>query len=367
MIMNELEALAFLSAIPLLGSVRIRLLIHHFGSAAAAAQAKISEITPLPGFGPKILESWKNWQKNSSWRENLDLVNKSGVKLIAYSSHEYPKRLLELPDFPILLYVKGDLEASDQDGIAIVGTRQASIYGLEMAEMIAKELASSGFAIVSGLARGIDTAAHRGALQKGRTLAIIGSGLSDIYPHENLALSEMIAKQGALISEFPMATPPDRQNFPQRNRIVSGLTLGTLLIEAPLRSGAMLTMERAREQKRKLFALPGRADLENFKGNHHLIKQGLAQLIESAQDIVNNFGDLFDRASQPMPKAPKLMLEKEEEHLLNQLPPEELSFDEILQKTKVPVAKLNVLLMSLVLKRAIKEFPGKSYKKIVLE
>jgi len=369
--LKELEALAILTATPLLGSIRIRLLINRFGSAADAIKATLNEVAELPGFGPKILQTWGHWHKNSAWKADIDLAQENDVQLIAYTSPNYPKRLLELPDHPILLYVKGELKACDQHSIAVVGTRQAGIYGMEMAEKISQDLAGLGFTVVSGLARGIDTAAHRGALRKGRTLAVIGSGLNDIYPQENLALSQTIVQEGALISEFPMATPPDRQNFPQRNRIVSGLTLGTLLIEAPLKSGAMLTMERALDQGKKLFALPGRADNENFRGNHHLIKQGQALLIECAGDIAELFSDLFNICGSARPKLQKKLarpaLEKEEESLLNQLPSEELSFDEILQIAKVPVMKLNVLLMSLILKQAIKEFPGKSYKKVVLE
>ena len=291
--MTELEALAVLTTIPRLGPIKIRLLLQHFGSATQALEASSNEIEKLPSFGENIGSAWKTWRQNRDWRENLDLAAKLGVKLIPYTSASYPKRLLEIADFPVLLYVLGEIKAADLRSLAIVGTRFASEYGLASAQKLGQELAEMGFSIVSGLALGIDTAAHKGALQTGRTIAVIGSGLNHIYPSENADLAKRISERGALISEFPMTTPPERQNFPQRNRIVSGMTLGTVLIEAPLKSGAMITVEKALTQKRRTYALPGRTDQETFKGNHHLIKNGRAALIENAQDVAESFESLF--------------------------------------------------------------------------
>jgi len=259
------------------------------------------------------------------------------------------------------------MTAADQNGIAVIGTRQATLYGLEMAKKIAEDLAAVGFTVISGLARGIDTAAHAGALhaRKGRTIAVIGSGLTNVYPRENIELSEAVANQGALISEFPMETPPDRQNFPQRNRIVSGMTMATVLIEAPLQSGAMITVEKALMQKRQVFALPGRADHENFRGNHQLLKQGKAHLVENADDIINSFNDLFRRCGPSIPEQkPQCGMNPEERLFLSQLPNHEISVEEIVQLTKLPVMRINILLMGLLLKKAVREFPGKIYKKV---
>lgn len=366
--LDELESLVILAGTPRLGSIKIRLLLNHFGSAREVLNAPIGEIEKLPGFGPKIASDWKTWERDKRWKEDLTLTEKHQVKIIPFTSGEYPKPLLEIHDFPIVLYVKGELTPQDKRSIAIVGTRQASIYGNELACTIAKDLALSGYTIVSGLARGIDTSAHQGALLTGRTLAVIGSGLANIYPRENFALAGKIQEKGAVISEFPMSTPPDRQNFPQRNRIVSGMTLGTLLIEAPLKSGAMITMELAQKQKRALFALPNRVDNENAKGNHQLIKSGRAHLVESADDVIAFFEqekDLFGPVTKHSASAPSIPLSLEEENFLKMLPVEESSIETIVTLTKLPIMKLNVLLMSLVLKKVIKEFPGKIYKKIL--
>lgn len=363
--MTELEALVLLSGIPQIGAIKLHLLLQRFGTALNALNAPHQQIGELPGFGPKVMEEWSVRRNNDAWKRELELVDKMGVKLIPYSDPQYPKRLRDIADKPVLLYIMGDIRPIDQSGIAIVGTRHAGIYGMEMAEKIAARLAERKVTVVSGLARGIDTAAHQGVLKNnGRTLAVIGSGLADIYPRENANLAKAIEAGGALISEFPMTTPPDRPNFPQRNRIVSGMTMGTVLIEAPEKSGAMITMNLALNQGRRLFALPGRADSDNFRGNHALIKKGKAQLIENADDILGSFEDLFCTTVSQLPLKKKLRpaLEKEEEELLKHLVHEEISFDELIRRTKLPVMKLNVLLMSLLLKSVIKEFPGKIYK-----
>ena len=362
--LEELEALIFLNSLPQLGSIKIRSLMRHFGSAVLALKAPLEEIAALPGFGPRLLQSWKTGLEKKVWEEELKLAERSRVAIIPFTSPYYPKRLLDTSDFPILLYIQGSLLKEDARCLAVVGTRQASIYGLEIAKTISRELASAGFTIVSGLARGVDTAAHQGALQGGRTCAVLGSGLSRLYPQENTSMAEVIKQQGALISEFSMAAPPNRHHFPQRNRIVSGLSLGTIVIEAPLKSGAMLTAERAVSQGRPAFALPGRSDQETHRGNHQLIKEGKAKLIENGRDILQ----FFDAC--PLPQAfasfekPHTALEKDEAELLKKMPIQEASVEELAMHVQWPIGKLNGLLMSLVLKKMIKEYPGKIYKKV---
>lgn len=365
--MNELEALTILIGTPHLGSIKVRLLLQQFGSALEAMRQGPENWEMLPGFGPKILAGWKMWYENSRWEQNLELAAKENVEIVPFTSPKYPKRLLEIRDFPLVLYVKGELRPSDQRSIAIIGTRAASIYGLEMAEKLTRELVQQGFTIVSGLARGIDTKAHITALEKGRTIAVIGSGLCNIYPKENESLARQIALKGAVISEYPMSTPPDRQHFPQRNRIVSGMSSGVLLIEAPRESGAMITMQRGLEQGRKLFAVPGRIDNPNFRGNHRLLKENIAQLVEHGSDIAVHYDSLFSAPAgqeKGLKKAP-IALEKEESDLLSSLPSEELSIDKMVEVSKLPIIKINILLMSLLLKGAIREYPGKIYKKLV--
>lgn len=352
--MEEVEAFAALASVEGLGAIKIRQLVEHFGSAAEAFKADPAKVMGVCGRDIR----------NGSWKEDLELAARLGVELIPFTSPQFPKQLLQIPDHPAMLYVKGKIESCDKRSIAVVGTRNASIYGMEMAEQISSELAARGFTIVSGLARGIDTASHRGALTKGRTLAVIGSGLADVYPPENRGLSQEISKRGALISEFPMRTPPDRQNFPQRNRIVSGMTLATLLIEAPIKSGAMITMERAWSQGRKLFALPGRADVEGFRGNHHLIKSGRAVLVESAADIAAHFEDLFPFVCMQPVDSQRFLLDEHEKNLLNSMPNEEIGVDHLSSLLNLPVHQVHTLLMGLILKKAVKEYPGKIYKKL---
>lgn len=362
--LNDLEALTILAATPGIGPVRARQLLDRFGAPVDVLHIAADRLSALPGFGGKIPEAWGWWKRDATWKQNLDLAEREGVQILPYTHPSYPASLLQLPDAPVLLYVKGSLTALDRHAIAVVGTRAASVYGLEMGEKISQDLAAMKFAVISGLARGIDTAAHCGALKSGRTLAVIGSGLANIYPRENAALAERIAANGALISEFPMATPPDRENFPQRNRIVSGMSTGVLLIEAPEKSGAMITMDRAWTQGKKCFALPGRADGEYFRGNHALIKGGRAQLVENASDIAESFDLLFTGVPQPAAVPLKTPLGKEENDLLKKLPEEEISIEDIVELTHLPVMKLNILLMGLVLKRVLKEYPGKMYKRV---
>jgi len=364
MSLTELDALVVLNNTSFLGSIKIRLLINKFGSALHALEASQNEIKAMPGFGEKLAYSVSNWRSNENWKKDLENIHLQNVQLVSFADPRYPKKLLEIPDFPILLYVKGNILPQDSQSVAIVGTRNPSIYGADMARKISHDLSQMGFTIVSGLARGVDTAAHSGAIIVGRTLAVIGSGLSNIYPRENIGLCEQIAGNGAVMSEYPMLTSPDRQNFPHRNRIVSGLSLGCLLIEAPQKSGAMITMRKAYSHKRKLFVLPGRVDTESFRGNHMLIKEG-ARLIEGAKDIADSFSDFFygNVPCGTEQKKVDIVLDSEERQLIEMLPGQELSIDELALLTNLPINRLSVLLMKLIFKNAIKELPGKIYKK----
>lgn len=356
--MQETDAFLILLHTPGLGPVKIRGLVDRYGSSTAV----LDELEGLGDLGREI----RHTQNSGQWQKDRDLAQEQGVCLLPYTHTSYPASLRGLPDAPALLYVLGALDASDTQSLAIVGTRTAGIYGREMAEHFGRELAAKGWTVVSGLARGVDTCAHQGALESGRTIAVIGSGLARIYPRENQRLAQQIAEHGAVISEYPMLTPPDRQHFPQRNRIVSGISRGTLLIEAPRKSGAMITMDRAKKQGRKLFALPGRADGESFRGNHQLIKSGAASLVDDPEDICLAFEDLFGllpKQNQASPGARSVVLNPDEERLLGQLPDEEVGIEELASYTQLPISRLNILLMGLVLKKIVKEYPGRIYKK----
>ncbi len=341
--MNDIEALLILNHAPGMGPVRVRQLIARAGSIAAAAAP---------------------WQQGMAWRRDLEQAEKEGVSLIPFTDARYPKSLLKLADAPTLLYVKGELKPADEKALAIVGTRQCTSYGREMAEKIAEEVASAGVTVVSGLARGIDTAAHLGALQSGRTIAVIGSGLAHLYPKENAPLAEQIARQGAVLSELPLSAPPDKRHFPRRNRLVSALSEGVFLVEAPLKSGAMITLRLAESQGKICFALPGRADIDSFQGNHSLIKTGKAQLVENGGEMVSI---LLPNAWKGAPKKEYTLfdLEEEELQLMAFLGAEERSLEELARETELPVAKLSALLMKLVLKHRVRELPGKLYKRNV--
>jgi len=356
--LNETEALTILAGIPNVGPQKFRQLLQRFGNAKTALEADSDTLSKIKGFGPQAIESWRRWKKEGRGQKELELIDKWGVQIVPFSDPRYPKRLKELPDAPPLLYVKGELK--EEKRIAVVGTRKATIYGREMAEKISEALAASGWSVVSGLARGIDTAAHKAALRAGRSLAVIGSGIASLYPRENRNLAEEIARQGALISEFPMETPPERQNFPKRNRIVSGISEALLLIEAPIKSGAMITMRLAKKQGRKRFALPGRADCDNYAGNLLLLREGECKLVCSSDEIL---ADLGEKKAEKRRRPQFSGLSSEEKKFMDQLPAEELTIDGIAGLTKLPMTKLHVLLTSLLLKRAIKKYPGNYYRK----
>lgn len=324
-------------------------LMERFGSFETAVSTGWNE-------GTRTL--FDRWQVGE-WEKEADRIEKERVLLISYLEENYPKPLLQLIDFPLLLYVKGNLTAADSRGLALIGTRNATLYGKQMAVKIAKELGEQGVTVISGLARGIDTAAHLGALEGGgRTIAFVGSGLGHIYPKENHPLAEKIAQQGAVISECPMATQPAKWLFPRRNRLVSALSLGVCLIESPLEGGGMITMRLGQEHKKKLFALPGRVDYPSFEGNHALIKEGRAQLVEHGSDLLKAL-QFAIKESKP---SCSIAFSEEEKRLLHHLCGEEKSVEQLVLLTQFPIMQLNVLLTRLILKKAVIEFPGKVYK-----
>lgn len=358
--MTERDCLIALNLSGDIGSIHLKALLDTFGSAGQALAAPQEILARLPGIGPKIAVRLRSLNRGSVERE-LDLAAKSGVRIITRLDPDYPLTLTYIPDPPIVLYLKGTLLKEDAMAIAIVGSRIASFYGLSMAGRFSQALCRSGFTVVSGLARGIDTSAHRAALEAGgRTIAVLGSGFNHIYPAENRGLFEAIAGQGAVVSEFAFDEQPLKQNFPRRNRLISGLSLGVLVVEAARNSGALITADMALEQGREVFALPGRAGSRTSFGTHRLIKQGCS-LVDEPQDIIDALGLAVDCRRPDPGLGPSLSAA--EETLYRKFNEEPLGLDEIVHDTGMQVPMVLPLLLALQLKKRIRQLPGKEFMK----
>ncbi len=374
--MTGQEALISLNMVSGLGSIKLRRMQEAFGSSHKILSVSKSELKKIAGIGDKIAEEIIKAKDNPGLKKELDLVKKHKVKIITINDKDYPKNLKEIYDPPIVLYLKGSLEQDDGLALAIVGSRRASFYGLSIAEKLAGELSGVGLTIISGMARGIDSAAHRGALKAGgRTLAILGSGLSNIYPPENKPLFEKIQTQGAVISEFPMQMEPLAQNFPRRNRIISGLSIGVVVVEAARNSGAIITADCALEQGREVFAVPGKIDSATSWGTNKLIKQG-AKLVEDSQDIIEELKPRLKTLLKEIPaqnkskeakessKPPSSGLTKEESNIFNLLTANPRHIDEIIDESGWSAPLVMSALMRLELKHLIKQLPGKLFVKV---
>ena len=348
-------------------------LIKHFGSPDRALGTSVSELTHIDGIGYKTAEQIAGTRNKFDASAELELAEKLGVWIIHLEDERYPPPLKQIYDPPPVLYIKGSLINADNLAIAIVGTRRCSLYGQEQASRLAHFLASAGFTICSGMARGIDTAAHQGALSaKGRTIAVQGTGLTKIFPPENKKLFDLITESGACISELPLQYEPLSENFPPRNRIIAGLSLGTIVVEAPFNSGAMITARAALDNNREVMAVPGKVDSPLSKGAHQLIKQG-AKLVESVQDVMEALGYIgqrlqshvttaADKASEkletPLFNVNQLNLSNDEEKIYNSLGTDPLHVEQIITLTNLPAGAVNAGLVSLRLKGLIKQLPG---------
>lgn len=365
--MNEEDALLALHLVPNLGPVKIRGLINRFESAFRAIHAASEELQSVDGIGPEIARSIKIASRSGEWEAELRRVINAGAWILTQNDPRYPKSLRQIPNAPVLLQVLGTLTEADQHAIGLVGSRQCTFYGTECAKRFGYQLAYAGFTVVSGLARGIDTAAHLGALAaKGRTVAVIGSGLAELYPPENRVLAERIAKQGAIVSEFPMGYPPSAQTFPYRNRIVAGWCNGLVVVEAGLKSGALITANLAAEQGRHVYAIPGPIDRASSAGSNRLIQQG-AKLITGAEDILEDLSDLFPalrsgKINTPKPEEPTGS--PQETTLLEALADNERGIDELVEKTGLPPSQIGATLLALELKKKVQVLPGNWYRRI---
>src|SRR5919109_233695 len=301
--MNATEARIALNMLPTVGPVRLRKLLEVFKEPQQILAAKRSELRKVEGIGNEVADQISNWESTIDLSAEVQRIREFGATVITQESPSYPRPLREIHAPPIVLYVWGELLDRDHHAIGIIGARRTTHYGTESAKKLAYQLAYAGLTIISGLARGIDTAAHQGALAaKGRTIAIIGSGLARLYPPENRPLADKIRDgNGALVSEFSMEIEPDRQTFPMRNRIISGWSHGILVVEAGLNSGALITASQALEQGRSVYAVPGHINAPSAMGSNRLIQQG-AKLVMSASDILDDLQILLPEA-KPLPGA----------------------------------------------------------------
>jgi DNA processing protein len=353
-------------------------LMKHFGSADRALAASVSELAKVNGIGYKTAECISATRGKFDVKRELELAEKLDVWIIHLEDQRYPAVLKQIYDPPPILYIKGTLTKQDNLSISIVGTRWCSLYGQEQASRFAHFLGSAGFTVVSGMARGIDTAAHQGALSAGsRTIAVQGCGLTKIFPPENKRLFELIAESGACISELPLQYEPLSENFPPRNRIIAGLSLGTIVIEAGLRSGALITARAALESNREVMAVPGKIDSPLSKGTHQLIKQG-ARLIESTEDVMEALGYIgeqlkshvrttVDKASDSVEKSlfdsSAMKLSSDEKRIYDHLSKEPVHLEQIITNTEMAPGSVNASLISLRLKGLIKQSPGNLFSK----
>ena len=355
------------------GPVTFAKLIKHFGSPDSASGASVSELAEVDGIGFKTAEQIAATRNKFDTAAELELACKLGVWIINLDDERYPPLLKQIYDPPPVLYIKGSLTAADNLAISIVGSRRCSLYGQEQSSQLAHFLSSAGFTICSGMARGIDTAAHQGALSAGgRTIAVQGCGLANIFPPENKKLFELIADSGACISELPLRYEPLSENFPPRNRIIAGLSLGTIVVEAAPNSGALITAAAALENNREVMAVPGKIDSPLSKGTHQLIKQG-AKLVESVEDVMEALGYIgerlqshvtaaaakaSERIEKPLFDVSQLNLSGNEKTIYDCLGKEPLHIEQIIAGTNLTPGGINAGLISLRLKGLIRQLPG---------
>jgi DNA processing protein len=350
-----------LSSISGVGRVTFRKLVRHFGSAASVLTASADELREIGGLSEKVAMEIRSFP----WRERaeveLDKAVAAAVSIITADEPEFPLSLKSTPDPPLFLYVRGSLLPKDGNAVAMVGTRTPTHYGLTVTHRMAYELASQAVTVVSGMARGIDTQAHKGALAaKGRTIAVLGCGIDTAYPPENKGLMEEIVRSGAVLTENPFGTQPESGYFPARNRIISGLSAGTVIIEAAEDSGSLITADYTLKQERKLFAVPGNINSPVSRGANNLIKQG-AVLVETAEDVLRGLGIYKGRNNGPAVERPLPTLTDEERSVFDTVTGEPKHIDAIMTASGKAPGRLSGILTTLELKGLVKQLPGKYF------
>lgn len=357
--MIERDALVALNMMEGIGPVSVAALMAGFGSASAVLAAARDDLSGVEGVTRRIAELIDSQRDKVDWRSEVEEAGQLGVRIITMQDPEYPESLLKIHDPPLVLYVKGGFEARDSRALGVVGTRRPTYYGRDVAAKLAGQVADAGYTVVSGLAAGIDTIAHKQAISlRGRTIAVMGGGMKHVYPAANRSLADDIAGgYGAVVSEYPLNRQPDKTTFPVRNRIVAGLSKGVLVVEAGLRSGAMITARAALEQGRDVFAVPGRIDSPMSSGTNALIKQG-AKLVEGVNDILEEY-ELLVPVSQGLPvKARQMVLNDNERSIMAVLQQGEQHVDVLIRETGMMAGTVTALLVGLELKRAVRMLPG---------
>lgn len=357
--MTEREAYIALNMMEGVGPIGVKRLVEALGSAGAIMEADLCQMRGIEGVGPVLIEAIMAGRLSANWQGELERAETMNVRILTPSDDEYPVRLKEIYDPPLALYVKGAFQSRDERAYAVVGTRKPTYYGRDTTAMLSSGLARAGYTVVSGLATGVDTVAHEEALKTGgRTIAVLGSGMSNIYPTSNIDLAKRVAEGGVLLSEFPFDRKPDKTTFPIRNRIVSGLSMGVLVVEAGIKSGAMITARVALEQGRAVSAVPGRIDSAVSKGTNRLIKEG-AKLVENVDDILEEFEFLFSRESEGQTAQKKLPPLTDEEHaVVSALGGGELSIDELIREAELSASRAGAVLIGLEMKKVVRMMPG---------
>ncbi|MBV9492152.1 MAG: DNA-protecting protein DprA [Verrucomicrobia bacterium] len=362
--MTQTDALLVLNMLPRLGPVGVRRLLERFGNPQSTLRARRSELAQVQGLSAGALDSLLNWEKETDLTAELRRVQEAGVRITTILDADYPPSLKEIHDPPTVLYVWGALDPRDFHAVAVVGSRRTSHYGLECAKRFSYQLAYAGLTVVSGLARGIDAAAHQGALAaKGRTVAVLGGGLSHVYPPENFTLAERITSSGAVVTEFPMDAKPDRQTFPMRNRIISGWGFGVLVVEAGLNSGALITAHQAAEQGRSLYAVPGPIDRPTSRGTNRLIQDG-AKLVIDARDILEDLQTLFPNPPALRPSSPP-DLPAELSAVYHAIGSEGTAIDQIIVRSGLSAGEATAALLQLEVRNLVRQLPGNHFVKLL--
>jgi len=371
--MTSKEAFLALNLLPKIGPIRVRRLLERFDSPEKILSANRTDLASVSGIGREMAEQIADWENQIDLVEEQRRIADHGISLLTLEDEDYPPALREIYDPPFLLYMRGRLEKRDAAALGVVGSRRTTHYGKEQTKKLSFQLSRAGFCIISGLARGIDTAAHEASLAAGgRTVAVLGSGIGNVYPPENQALADRIAESGAVLSEFPVLYVPDKQSFPLRNRIVAGMSQGLLVVEAPARSGALITANQALEQGRTVFAVPGPIDRPTSEGCNRLIRSG-ATLVCSASDVIEDLGsglntlalEFENEEERNETTTRNVDLNETERKILSCLEGGELTIDAIADAATLPITTVSTALFQLEMKHAVKQLPGKYFTKLI--